>query len=238
MTSQPRRQDHQIHPRYPALKAEPELEATTMTTQHQPAQQDTPTSSSNPDRDDRDRIYAATRAAVHRTISQVAHLHANAITEPAGTVLPATGIEPLAGLKAAEEIERIAGTAAFEHTRDARAAGHSWHEIGSALGMLEGFMTGNIDEPLADTAYIYATGRAPGPPRTYDLPFTWQCRTCEQTVADNGVIYGPAHDEKGHASTCARHAHAIATWNAQWQPTGPTIQTAEGDHDADWEAGQ
>ena len=56
--------------------------------------------------------------------------------------------------------------------------------------------------------------------------------------ADNGVIYGPAHDEKGHASTCARHAHAIATWNAQWQPTGPTIQTAEGDHDADWEAGQ
>jgi hypothetical protein len=134
-------------------------------------------------------------------------------------------VEPLAGARAARDLEAAARGAARDYIRQAREAGHGWDQIGRALGLQPG---GDQDGATpADAAYTYAAGRpdteAPWRPRS----FGWTCRSCDQNIADRGLIQGPADDEPGHAETCTRLAAAVAEWDAEaarW--------------DAEWEAGQ
>ncbi len=134
-------------------------------------------------------------------------------------------VEPLAGARAARDLESAAEGAARDYIRQAREAGHGWDQIGHALGLQPG---GDQDGATpADAAYTYAAGRpdteAPWRPRS----FGWTCRSCDQNITDRGLIQGPGDDELGHSENCAQLAAAVAEWDAEaaiW--------------DAEWEAGQ
>jgi hypothetical protein len=150
----------------------------------------------------------------------VAHLMFHDAKEPA-----VRDVEPLAGARAARDLELSSRGLARDYIRQAREAGHGWDQIGRALGLEP---RGDQDGATpADDAYTYAAGRphaeAPWRPRS----FGWTCRSCDQHVADRGLIQGPADDELGHAEDCPRLAAAVAEWDAQtaaWE--------------AEWEAGQ
>jgi hypothetical protein len=136
-------------------------------------------------------------------------------------------VEPLAGARAARDLELAARGTARDYIRQTREAGHGWDQIGQALGLVQGRDAGQEGATPADAAYTYAAGRpgteAPWQPRS----FGWTCRSCDQPIADRGLVQGPADDEPGHAEHCPRLAAAIAAWDAEaarW--------------DADWEAGR
>ena len=122
-------------------------------------------------------------------------------------------VEPLAGARAARDLELAARGTARGYIRQAREAGHSWDEIGLALGVIPGGNAGQAGMTVAEAAYTYAAGcpdtQAPWRPRA----FTWTCRSCDQAISDQGLIAGPADDEHGHADNCSRLAAAIADWN-------------------------
>jgi hypothetical protein len=127
-------------------------------------------------------------------------------------------VEPLAGARAARDLESAARGTARDYIRQAREAGHGWDQIGQALGLGPG--AGQDCATPGDAAYTYATGT-----RRDDPP--WEPRSFDQPIADCGLIQGPADDEPGHARHCPRLAAAVAAWNAEaarW--------------DAEWEAGQ
>lgn len=50
--------------------------------------------------------------------------------------------EPIAGLRAAREVELAARFCAGGFIRGARETGHDWHEIGAALGISSAATTG------------------------------------------------------------------------------------------------
>ena len=132
-------------------------------------------------------------------------------------------VEPLAGARAARDLELAARGAARDYIRQAREAGHGWDQIGHTLGLSPGRDADQEGASPADAAYTYAAGRpdteAPWRPRS----FLWTCRSCDQHISDHGLIQHPADDEIGHAEDCPRLTAAIAAWDAE---------TAE------WEAGQ
>ncbi|HEX2318943.1 MAG TPA: hypothetical protein VHJ18_08160 [Streptosporangiaceae bacterium] len=119
---------------------------------------------------------------------------------------------------------RRRGSTARDYIRLAREAGHDWDQIGRVLGLDRG---ADAEASPGDAAYTYAAGRpdteAPWRART----FTWKCRSCDQIILDHGLVQGPADDELGHAGDCARHAAAIAAWDAEAERW-----------DTGWEAGQ
>jgi hypothetical protein len=173
---------------------------------------------------------AAAREAIRADAFRLARdTGAGIITRPvfSGRAEPTTpDVEPLAGARAARDLEHAARRAARDYIRLAREAGHDWDQIGHTLGM----DTGRDAEPgasPADAAYTYAAGHpdteAPWRPRS----FTWTCRSCDEHITDRGLIQGPADDEPGHAGNCSRLAPEIAAWDAE---------TAR--WEADWEAGQ
>jgi len=133
-------------------------------------------------------------------------------------------VEPLAGARAARDLELAARGAARDYVRQAREAGQGWDQIGHALGLEPGGDENGATP--ADAAFTYAAGRpeseAPWRPRS----FWWTCRSCDSQITDRGLIQGPADDEAGHASGCRRLAAAIAEWDAE---------TAR--WEAEWEAG-
>jgi hypothetical protein len=136
-------------------------------------------------------------------------------------------IEPLAGARAARDLELAASGTVRDYIRQAREAGHGWDQIGQALGQNPGRDARQEGATVADAAYTYAAGRpeteAPWRPRS----FGWTCRSCDQQITDRGLIQGPTDDELGHADGCRRLAADIAAWDAEaarW--------------DAEWEAGQ
>jgi hypothetical protein len=144
---------------------------------------------------------------------------AQVITRPLfpGSDVSVRDVEPLAGARAARDIELGSRRAARDYIRTAREAGFGWDHIGQALGLTPG---GDADQEgltVAEAAYIYAAGRpeteAPWRPRS----FTWRCRSREQTISDRGLIAGPADDELGHTQDCQRLAAAIADWDAGWE---------------------
>lgn len=107
------------------------------------------------------------------------------------------------------------------YIRMARQAGHSWHDIGCALNMMQGSMTGNMHESIADTAFSYASSHEPHT-SIFDSHVTWQCCACENTIKDHGPNSDPIMSEQGHAGHCTRHAEAITAWNADRKPLMPT----------------
>jgi hypothetical protein len=124
--------------------------------------------------------------------------------------------EPLAGLRAARAAELAARGLARGYVRAAREDGHTWAEIGAALGLVVGGDDGAGDS-IAGAAFRYAAG----PPdshrnRTYGPSVTWRCPACGGLVSDRGPVSGPRDDEPGHAGGCGRLAAAVVAWDASW----------------------
>ena len=125
-------------------------------------------------------------------------------------------VEPLAGARAARDLELAAKGTARDYIRQAREAGHGWQRIGQALGVSPDADADQTGMTVAEAAYTYAAGS----PYTdtaarYGRSFLWTCRSCDQAVSDRGLIAGPVDDEQGHADGCSRLAEAIAAWNAE-----------------------
>jgi hypothetical protein len=159
------------------------------------------------------------RAAVRREAFRIARdAGAELVTRPLfrGQKEPAVqDVEPLAGARAARDLELAAKGTARDYIRQAREAGHGWQRIGQALGVSPNADADQTGMTTAEAAYTYAAGS----PYTdtaarYGRSFLWTCRSCDQAVSDRGLIAGPADDEQGHADGCSRMAEAIAEWNA------------------------
>ncbi len=137
-------------------------------------------------------------------------------------------VDPLAGLTASRRLEIAAREHAAGYIRAAREAGHTWHDIGTALGLVPGADAQQTGETVADAAFTYAAGHpATETARWYGRSITWTCGSCDQAISDYRLVAGPAEDEHGHTQNCPRHAAAVEAWEAEWD----TIET-------DWEAGQ
>jgi hypothetical protein len=125
-------------------------------------------------------------------------------------------LEPLTGARAARDIELAARHDARQYIRQAREAGHSWHQIGHTLGITPNADADQAGLTVAEAAYTYAAGS----PYTdtavrYGRSFVWRCRSCDQAISDRGLLAGPADDEVGHTGDCARLAAAVAEWDAR-----------------------
>ncbi len=164
------------------------------------------------------------RDAARRTAFTLARdSGSQAITRPAypGSRTTVRDVEPLAGMRAARNLELGARRTAREYIRAAREAGHSWHDIGTALELHPGGDLQQAGETIAGAAYTYAAGH-PGTEtaRRYGRSFIWTCPSCDSLISDRGLCNGPADDEHGHASTCRRLAMTVAVWDAQWEAGG------------------
>lgn len=127
-------------------------------------------------------------------------------------------VEPLAGARAARKIELGARVAAVRYVRDAREAGHTWQEIGDALGVVPGGDADQAGETVAEAAYTYVAGHPDTErARLYGRSFTWHCPSCDQAINDQGLIGAPDENEPGHTDDCSRMAAAVAEWDAGWE---------------------
>jgi len=135
-------------------------------------------------------------------------------------------VEPLAGARAAHDLELSARGIVRDYIRQAREAGHGWDQIGQALG-LGASDPDRGEATLAEAAYTYAVGRRESEPPWEPRHFGWTCRSCDNSITDRGLIQGPADDELGHAEDCPRLATAVAEWDAETERWV-----------AEWEAGQ
>lgn len=171
------------------------------------------------------------RAAARREVLALARdAGAQTITRPAfrGSHAHVRDIEPLAGMRAARNLEIGARQTAHDYIRTAREAGHTWHDIGAAMRLQPGGDAQQAGHTLAEAAYTYAAGSPDTETaRRYGRSFTWRCPSCDQAISDQGLCSGPADDEHGHDAGCRQLAAAIAAWNAGWDELEPQ-----------WEAGQ
>jgi len=175
-------------------------------------------------------VSSARRAARRAAIDLARDEGAQVISRPAfrGAQTTIQDVEPLAGLRAARQVELGARLSTRNYIRDAREAGHTWHEIGTALDLTPSGEADLAGSTIAEAAYSYAAGS----PDTetawrYGRSFSWTCGSCEGLISDHGLCNGPADDERGHADDCARLAATIAAWDA-----------GSAAFDAEWEAGQ
>ena len=121
-----------------------------------------------------------------------------------------TDAEPMAALRATTAIGHALRPITCEHARRAREDGHSWQDIGAALG-LERMSKNGL--PAAEAAYDQVAGE----PGFRTRSFAWICPACRGTVIDRGPEAGRPEDcEEGHASGCPRLAAAVAAWDASW----------------------
>ena len=128
--------------------------------------------------------------------------------------LGAADAEPLSGLAAAAQLKFALRRLTVEYARLAREKGHSWREIGVALGLKQ---MADMGMDAADVTYEHLAG-APSPWRP---AFVWVCPTCRSTVLDHGPQAGhPADCEDGHADGCLRLAAAVTDWHAAWDEDG------------------
>jgi len=129
-----------------------------------------------------------------------------------------TDVEPMAGIRAVRQVEHSARRLTREYARQAREDGHTWHEIGAALGLSASADHRGV--PLAEAAHDDVAGDPDGEyARRYGRTFAWTCPACRAVVRDRGPCDGPADDEQGHAGGCPRLSAAIAAWEAQWDET-------------------
>jgi hypothetical protein len=164
---------------------------------------------------------ARASSAAHRAIQAIRDLArdrgAEFITRPnfPGSRMTVHDLEPLDGARAARDLELVTRHAAREYVRQAREAGHSWDQIGHALGLAPGADADQAGLTVAEAAYTYAAGS----PYTdtaarYGRSFVWRCLACDQAISDRGLIGGPADDEVGHTGDCSRLAAAVTQWDA------------------------
>ena len=174
-----------------------------------------PDSASGPD--ERARASDAVRRAL---IGLARDRGAELITRQAyrGSDMTIRDLEPLAGARAARDIELGARHAAREYIRTAREAGQSWDQIGHALQVTPNADADQTGQMVAEAAYTYAAGSPYADAAVrYGRSFLWRCRSCDQAISDRGLIAGPADDEPGHTQDCPRLAAAVAEWDADWE---------------------
>lgn len=120
--------------------------------------------------------------------------------------------DPLAGVRAADLVQRAAAAQRREYATEARAAGRSWDEVADALGLTD---LNEADvlafEEVAGDCTAFSGGRV-----------WWRCGSCGQRITDTGPFTThPADIEAGHGPLCARHAADIAEWEQEqkmgWQ---------------------
>lgn len=130
--------------------------------------------------------------------------------------------DPLAAVRAADLLARVAEAQRTDHARAARASGRSWDEIGEALDLpVDG------DRPRDEAAFEWLIeGRAPnatGPDHlSFRTPTTWwRCSACGQQVSDRGPYEShPDDNEHGHADGCPRRVAAIGAWRTRTAEEG------------------
>jgi photosystem II stability/assembly factor-like uncharacterized protein len=114
------------------------------------------------------------------------------------------GPDPLTGITLARDLEFAARGAVRGYVRQAREAGHSWPQIGAAMGY-----EADPEEGIwpADQAYRALTPEG--------APFTFTCGGCGQVVLDYGPGSGDLSErERGHAGDCGRLARAVRAHDA------------------------
>ena len=126
--------------------------------------------------------------------------------------------DALAGMRACRQLELAARHSARDYIRQAREAGHSWHQIGRALELTP---DGNHDPEaatLGEAAYTYVAG-SPGTETAVrsGRSFTWTCRAYNRAIGDRRIRSGPADDEPGRPEGCRRLSAAIAAWHVDWE---------------------
>jgi hypothetical protein len=122
--------------------------------------------------------------------------------------------EPLSGLAATAQLKFAVRRLTVEYARLAREAGHSWRDIGFALGLKD---MADMGVDAADVAYEHLAGA----PSSWRPAFAWVCPVCRGTVLDHGPQAGhPADREDGHADGCPRLAAAVTAWHAAWDDDG------------------
>ena len=122
-------------------------------------------------------------------------------------LLKITGTNAMAGLQATVALKHAARKLSLDYVRYAREDGHSWQDIGIALGVSADPEAGIS---AAEAAYEYAAGTTPA-----WRSFAWVCLQCRATIIDRGPDVGhPADCEEGHADDCTRLAAAVAAWTA------------------------
>ena len=122
--------------------------------------------------------------------------------------------ESMAGLQAAHHLQLAAEGLARGYIQQAREDGHSWHDIGTALGIAKN--AADQETSPSQAAYDHAAGN----PRTDHSwssrrSFTWICADCRNVISDRGPEAGHPEDaESGHGGHCPRLAAAITAWDA------------------------
>ncbi len=165
-------------------------------------------------------ISAARNAARRAAINLARDAGAPLVTRPLfhGAETTVQDIEPLAGMRAARDIELGARHTAYGYIRTAREAGHGWHEIGTALGLAPGADADQVGQTVGEAAYTYAAGRPDTETaRRYGRAFAWTCQSCDRVIDDRGLCNGPADDERGHADRCPHLAATVARSEAEWE---------------------
>ncbi|MFI6325095.1 hypothetical protein ACIBG8_46795 [Nonomuraea sp. NPDC050556] len=125
-----------------------------------------------------------------------------------GAETTAITADPLPALWAAKQLQALAAAQIYRQAQHARSAGHSWQQIGETLQLPD------TNGPLAEAAFEYFTDE----PVSFSTPsFSWRCpaSSCGNMITDHGPYESHPDDcERGHAPGCARHAAALAAWQA------------------------
>ena len=122
-------------------------------------------------------------------------------------------VDPLPAVRAAAVLRDAARRVLVDVIEAARAAGRSWGEIGTALGMPDD------GDPVGEVAFaLIVEGREPQRTRElFRVPSTsWRCTACGELVQDRGPFEShPGDNESGHTDTCARHRADVQAWRAR-----------------------
>jgi hypothetical protein len=183
-------------------------------------------------RDERD--YAALLAAKSAAFKLALDDGARTVMRPAypGAETKKVDVEPVAGLRAARDLELAARRHVLQYIRQAREAGRSWHDIGTNLRFSHG--RDQAGPATAQAAFAYATDPDSHFTRTYGPSVAWTCSTCTNTVTEVGLDNHPADNERGHNPGCPRLQATIDDWEAEWD-------VPDAEREAEWdlpEAGQ
>ena len=145
----------------------------------------------------------------------VREIHADAAVERRarydGDQFPELIPTPLAGLWAANSLAvRVSREVAMQ-ARRARESGHSWDEIGQALGIEPG------DGRYVGEATFERFAGSPTSCSLRDPSCVWRCPACDRVISDRGPYEShPDDNPPGHAKGCSRLAAELARGRASW----------------------
>ena len=160
------------------------------------------------------------RRLARRTVLEVAvEDGAQIISRPAfaGAESEVRDVEPMAGFRAAHELEVGARYVARRYLRAAREAGFTWHDIGMAMDVGKRRESERAGGSAAELAYQYAVERDGQPGPYYDVAVPWACKSCDKLIIDRGPFNTPAVSQPGHTRDCERIAAAEADWDRGWE---------------------